>query len=158
MLKNMATPVEKKALSNLSDEDVAYRIITQAARLFTSLPDSIEHWAAFVSINNELATSLQKKKEELKTSQEDLAAFQVKERAAFGIERTKYRQERVANEAVMEELRQQVKQLKEDKKWLIVSCIRRFVTILLHSKEFNLQLAGIYSKAMAHGHHTGLIV
>ncbi|MFS8026875.1 hypothetical protein Hanom_Chr16g01491811 [Helianthus anomalus] len=153
MLKNMATPAEKKALSNLSDEDVAYRIITQAARLFTSLPDSIKRWAASAKIDDEM------RKVEVYAGQlSDFNNLLAKEWAAFGIERAKYRQERVADEAVTEELRQEVKQLKEDKKWLIGSCICRFVTYLLHSKEFNLHLAGIYFKAMAHGHHTGLIV
>ncbi|KAF5805567.1 hypothetical protein HanXRQr2_Chr05g0210861 [Helianthus annuus] len=47
--------------------------------------------------------------------------------------------------------------LKEDMKWLIGSGIRGFVTCLLHSQEFNLHLAGIYSKVMAHGRHTGLV-
>ncbi|MFS7970607.1 hypothetical protein Hanom_Chr09g00822901 [Helianthus anomalus] len=83
MLKNIATPAEKEALSKLSDEDSAYRVITEAACL--------------------------------------------------------------------------VKQLKEDRKWLIGSRIRRFATYLLHSQEFNLHVAGIYSKVMAHGRHTSLI-
>ncbi|MFS7906732.1 hypothetical protein Hanom_Chr01g00062671 [Helianthus anomalus] len=177
MLKNMATSAEKKALSKLSDEDAAYRIITQASLLVTSLPDSIECWAASVSKNDELAASLQKKDEELKTSQEDLVAFQVKvadlegqllssqanmddemrkvevyarqlsdfnnhlakEKAEFWIERVKYRQEQVYDEAITEELMQQVKQLKEERKW------------------FNLHLARIYSEAMVHGRHTGLV-
>ncbi|MFS7945199.1 hypothetical protein Hanom_Chr06g00521341 [Helianthus anomalus] len=78
MLKNMATPAEKEALSKFSDEDAAYRVITQAARLITSLPDSIECWAACVSKDDELAASLPNKELELKASQEDLAAFQVK--------------------------------------------------------------------------------
>ncbi|MFS7993320.1 hypothetical protein Hanom_Chr12g01092651 [Helianthus anomalus] len=65
---------------------------------------------------------------------------------------------RVADEAVTEELRQQVKQLKEDKKWLIGSGIHGFVTYIRHIHEFNLHHAGIYSKAMAHGRHTRLIV
>ncbi|MFS7977705.1 hypothetical protein Hanom_Chr10g00907181 [Helianthus anomalus] len=138
---NLATPAEKEALSKLSDEDSAYR-------------------------SDELTASLEKKDAELKTSQDDLAAFQVKvielegqllssqvkmneemkkvevyvgqlsdfnnqlakERAEFRIERAKYKQERVAEEAVTEELRQQ----------------------------FNLHLAGKYSKEMAHGRHTDL--
>ncbi|MFS7993322.1 hypothetical protein Hanom_Chr12g01092671 [Helianthus anomalus] len=53
---------------------------------------------------------------------------------------------------------QQVKQLKENKKWLIGSGIHGFVTYLRHIHEFNLHLADIYSKAMAHGRHIGLIV
>ncbi|MFS7948809.1 hypothetical protein Hanom_Chr06g00564201 [Helianthus anomalus] len=69
----------------------------------------------------------------------------------------KFRQERVADEEVTEELRQQVKKLKEEKKWLIGTGIHCFVTYLLHSQEFNVHLAGIYTKAMAHGRHTCLI-
>ncbi|MFS8033682.1 hypothetical protein Hanom_Chr17g01572421 [Helianthus anomalus] len=100
MLKYMATPAEKDALSKLSDEDAAYRVITQVARLITSILDSIERWATSVNRNDELAASLKGKEADLQTSQEDLAAFQVK-----------------VNE-----------------------------------------LEGIYTKAMAHGRHTGLIV
>ncbi|MFS7986564.1 hypothetical protein Hanom_Chr11g01011801 [Helianthus anomalus] len=78
MLKNMATPTEKEALSKLSGEDAAYRVITQVARLITFLPDNIEGWAASVSKNDDFAASLLDKEAELKTSQDDLAAFQVK--------------------------------------------------------------------------------
>ncbi|MFS8001760.1 hypothetical protein Hanom_Chr13g01194221 [Helianthus anomalus] len=81
-----------------------------------------------------------------------------KEQAEFGIERAKFRQERPADEVVTVELRQRVKQLEEDRKWLIGSGIVRFVTYLLHSQEFNFHLVGIYSKAMAHGRHTCLIL
>ncbi|KAJ0540808.1 hypothetical protein HanRHA438_Chr09g0377431 [Helianthus annuus] len=77
MLRNMATPAEKETLSKLSDEDSAYRVITEAARLVTSLPDCIERWAAAASRNDEVTAALKKKEVELKTSQEDLAAFQV---------------------------------------------------------------------------------
>ncbi|MFS7961843.1 hypothetical protein Hanom_Chr08g00719801 [Helianthus anomalus] len=69
----------------------------------------------------------------------------------------KFRQECVADEAITEELRQRAIQLEEDKKWMIGSGLRRFVTYLLHIQEFNQHLAGIYAKDMAHGRHAGLI-
>ncbi|MFS7984720.1 hypothetical protein Hanom_Chr11g00989861 [Helianthus anomalus] len=130
MLRNMATPAEKELMSKLSDEDSAYRALANAAQLVTSLTDCIEHWAIAASKVDDVTTSLKKKEAELKTSQEDLAAYQSK---------------RVADEAATEELRQRVNQLEEDRKWLIASGLRRFVTYLLHNQEFNLHLAGIYS-------------
>ncbi|KAJ0605241.1 hypothetical protein HanHA300_Chr02g0060781 [Helianthus annuus] len=80
-----------------------------------------------------------------------------KERVEFGVKRAKFRQARVTDEAGIEELRQWVKQLEEDKKWVIGSVLCRFVTYLLHNQEFNQHLAGIYSKAMAHGRDVGLL-
>ncbi|MFS7961307.1 hypothetical protein Hanom_Chr08g00713451 [Helianthus anomalus] len=64
------------------------------------------------------------------------------------MERAKFRQERVTNEAVTK---------RNEKKWLIRTGIRRFVTYLLHSQEFNVHLAGIYNKEMVHCRHTRLI-
>ncbi|MFS7989102.1 hypothetical protein Hanom_Chr11g01042771 [Helianthus anomalus] len=60
------------------------------------------------------------------------------------MEQNKFKAEKVANEAYMEELRQQVEKLKDEKKLLIGIGVSNLITYLLYSQEFNAHLAGIY--------------
>ncbi|KAJ0435845.1 hypothetical protein HanIR_Chr17g0897891 [Helianthus annuus] len=73
------------------------------------------------------------------------------------MERNKFKAEKAANEAYTEELRQRVEKLKDEKRWLIRTGVRHFITYLHHRQEFNDPLVGIYHKVVAHGRHTTLI-